>query len=56
MIRNVGGCNCRDCNNGRFPDRSWWKRIWKKEAESDLIFYDLDPDEGYTKWTINLKD
>lgn len=40
-------------------DRSWWKRIWKKEAEAevgDLIFYDLDPNEGYTKWTVNLKD
>jgi hypothetical protein len=29
-------------------DRSWWKRIWKKEAQAemgDLIFYDLDTDK-----------
>ena len=37
MIRNVGGCDCRDCNNGRFPDRSWWKRIWQKEVEKEII-------------------
>ena len=36
MIRNVGGCDCRDCNNGRFPDRSWWKRIWQKEVQEEI--------------------
>lgn len=34
--RNVGGCDCKDCNNGRFPDRTWWKRIWQKEIEEEL--------------------
>lgn len=33
---NIGVCQCRDCNNGRFPDRTWWKRIWKKEIEEEL--------------------
>ena len=35
---NVGGCNCFDCNNGRTQDRSWWKRIWKKEIDEELKF------------------
>lgn len=33
---NLGGCECKDCGNGRYPDRSWWKRIWKKEVNEDI--------------------
>ena len=36
MIRNIGGCDCRDCNNGRFPNRAWWKHVWKKEVEEEI--------------------
>lgn len=38
---NFGGCDCRDCHMGRFPDRTWWKRFWQKELEEEAIEKEL---------------
>lgn len=41
-MKNLGGCQCKDCNNGQFSTRAYDKRLWQQEVEDSTEIVPAD--------------